>query len=80
MEEHNIVEIITRLSEEVENIIDLKGPDKKAYVLNSLKSIIGEVAYERYYFLIGGVIEFIVDVSKGRKININRKKKIFCCI
>ena len=79
MTEQNIVEIITRLAEEVENIVDLKGPDKKAYVLSSLKSIIGEVAYERYYFLIGGIIEFMVDVSKGRKININRKK-IFCCI
>ena len=79
MTDQNIIEIIIKLAEEVENIIDLKGADKKSYVLNSLKTIIGEKAYNDHYFLIGGVIEFMVSVSKGRKININRKK-IFCCI
>ena len=79
MDEQNIIEIIIQLAEEVENIIDLKGADKKAYVLKSLKSIIGEKVYNDHYFLIGGIIEFIVSVSKGRKFNINRKK-IFCCI
>lgn len=78
-EEQNIISIITKLAEEVENIIDLKGPDKKAYVLSSLKAIIGDESYNTHYFIISNIIEFIVAVSKGQRFNIN-KKNLLCCI
>jgi len=74
----NIVEIIVSMVEECENIVNLKGADKKAYALNSIKSAIGEKAYNEHYFLIGGIIELLISISKGRKIKIN--KKIFCCL
>lgn len=88
MNDTNIVDTIIQLMENVEHIIDLKnGVDKKAYVLRSLKSIIGDDSYERYYFFIESFIDFTCAINKGdRKVNVNnhtllRKlhKKLNCC-
>jgi len=81
-ENMNIVSLIIKLMEEVEDIVNLKGEEKKAKVLDNLKTLIGKDAYTNYYFIIINVIDFAVDISKGKKININNLKKsklLSCC-
>lgn len=80
MSETNIIDIVKVLMEEAENMIDLKGPHKKAYVLNSIKALIGDESYYKNYNIISYLIEFMVDISNGLRLDINRNKNIFCCI
>ena len=77
----NIVSLIVKLMEEVEDIVNLKGEEKKAKVLENLQTLIGKDAYTNYYFLIINVIDFAVDISKGKKLNLNnlKKMKLFSC-
>ena len=78
----NIVSLIIKLMEEVEDIVNLKGEEKKAKVLENLQTLIGKDAYTNYYFIIINVIDLVVDISKGKKININNLKKcklLSCC-
>jgi hypothetical protein len=77
----NIVSLIIKLMEEVEDIVNLKGEEKKAKVLENLQTLIGKDAYTNYYFLIINVIDFAVDISKGKKLNLNnlKKMKLFSC-
>jgi len=77
--EDNIIDTILKLMEQVEGILDLNGVDKKVVVLNNLKSLIGDEAYERYSYFIGSFIDFVVSVSKGKTINLNNIKKKYCC-
>ena len=78
--ENNIVENIIKMMEKTEQFIDKSGVEKKVIVLNNIKSIIGDEPYDRYKYLISSTIDFIVEVSKGRKINLNNIKKKFCCL
>ena len=81
-ENTNIVSLIIKLMEEVEDIVNLKGEEKKAKVLENLQTLIGKNAYNNYYFLIINVIDFAVDISKGKKLNLNNLKKykfLSCC-
>jgi len=78
--EDNIIETILKMMEKAEQFIDKSGLEKKAIVLNNLKSLLGDDSYERYKYLIMGVIDFAVEISKGRKINLNNIKKKFCCL
>jgi len=78
--ENNIVDNVIKMMEKAEQFIDKSGVEKKAIVLDNLKSLLGADSYERYKYLIMGVIDFIVEVSKGRKINLNNIKKKFCCL
>ncbi len=78
--EYNIVDNIIKMMEKAEQFVDKSGVEKKKIVLENIKSIIGFEPYERYKYLILGVIDFIVDVSKGKKINLNNIKKKICCI
>lgn len=80
IDEYNIIETILKMMEKAEQFIDKSGVEKKAIVLNNLKSLLGEEIYDRYRYLIMGVIDFAVEVSKGRKINLNNIKKKFCCL
>jgi len=78
----NIVSLIIKLMEEVEDIVNLKGEEKKVKVLENLQILIGKDAYTNYYFIIINVIDLVVDISKGKKININNLKKfrlLSCC-
>jgi len=77
----NIIENIIKLMEQAESVINLSGSEKKMYVLDTLKILIGEEMYDRYFYLITSFIDFTTEISKGRKIDINNiKKKFNCCI
>jgi len=78
--EENIVDTIIKMMEKAEQFIDKSGVEKKVIVLNNIKSIMGDEPYERYKYLISSTIDFIIEVSKGRKINLNNFKKKFCCL
>jgi phosphoribosylaminoimidazole-succinocarboxamide synthase len=78
--EDNIIDIIIKMMEKTEQFINKTGIEKKVIVLDNIKSIIGEESYNRYKYLISSTIDFIIQVSKGRKINLNNFKKKFCCI
>lgn len=80
IDEDNIIETILKMMEKAEQFIDKSGVEKKAMVINNIKSIIGDESYNRYKYLIFPIIDFIVSVSKGRKINLNNIKKKFCCL
>lgn len=79
--EDNIIDTILKLMEKVEDFIDMNGRQKKNYVLENLKSLIGADSFERYKYFISSFIDFAVSVSKGKKINLNktRTKKKYCC-
>ena len=69
----DIIKQIITMMEFVEQTIDMTGSDKKIYVLSNLKVELGDEIYNRYYFLILGVIDFICSVSKnGLKTSINK--------
>jgi len=70
--------------ERVEQILNKSGIQKKAMALEIIKQELGDELYQRYYFLICNVIDFIADVSKhGLKTTVNELKtniqKYFCC-
>ena len=68
------------MMEKAEQFIDKSGIEKKMIVLNNLKSLLGDDIYERYKYLIMGIIDYTIQISKGRKINLNNIKKKFCCL
>ena len=78
--EDNIVDTIIKMMEKAEQFIDKTGIEKKIIVLDNIKSIMGDEPYERYKYFISSTIDFIIEVSKGRKINLNNIKKKFCCL
>lgn len=78
--EENIVDTIIQMMEKAEQFVDKTGIEKKAVVMTNLKTLLGTETYDRYKYLITGIIDFIVKVSKGKKINLNNIKKKFCCI
>lgn len=80
--EDNIIELIIKTMEEIEQFIDKTGMQKKAYVMASLEDTMDDEIFERYEYFIGIMIDFIVKVSKkGVKLNLNNfKKKCFLCI
>ena len=78
--EDNIIDTILELMKKVEGFIDKNGTDKKNYVMDGLRVIIGDEAYERYRYFISSFIDFAVSISKGKvKIDINNIKKKYCC-
>ena len=81
VDEDSIINIIVQLMNKVENVLDMSGADKKVYVLNEIKKILGFEVYERYSYFIITFIDFVVDVSKGKSgIEINKiKRKFKCC-
>lgn len=79
VDENNIIQTILNLMEQVEGFIDKNGQEKKQYVMTGVKVIIGEEAYDRYRYFISSFIDFVVSVSKGKKINLNNIKKKYCC-
>jgi len=81
VDEDSIIQTIVGLMNKVENVLDMSGTDKKVYVLNEIKKILGFEVYERYSYFIITFIDFVVDVSKGKSgIEINKiKRKFKCC-
>ena len=77
--EENIIDVIINLMEKVEDFVDMNGQQKKQYVLKSVRTLIGVEPYKRYEYFISSFIDFVVSVSKGKKINLNNIKKKYCC-
>jgi hypothetical protein len=75
-DEDNIIDTILKLMEKVEDFIDMNGRQKKNYVLENLKSLIGADSFERYKYFISSFIDFAVSVSKGKKINLNKTRRV----
>jgi len=80
LNEDNIIDTVIKMMEKAEQFIDKTGIEKKAIVLDNIKSLMGLESYNRYKYLISSTVDFIIQVSKGRKINLNNIKKKFCCI
>jgi len=79
--EDNIIELIIKTMEEIEQFVDKTGMEKKAYVLKALRETMDEELFERYEYFIIITIDFIVKVSKkGVKLNLNKNKKCLSCI
>jgi len=81
MNEDSIIKTIVELMNKVENVLDMSGADKKVYVLNEIKKILGYEVYERYSYFIIEFIDFVVDVSKNKAgVEINKiRRKFKCC-
>ena len=81
VDEDSIINVIIELMNKVECVLDMNGLDKKNYVLNEIKKLLGNEVYERYSYFIITFIDFVVDVSKGNSgIEINKiKRKFKCC-
>ena len=81
VDEDSIINVIIELMNKVECVLDMNGLDKKNYVLNETRKLLGLEVYERYSYFIITFIDFVVDVSKGNSgIEINKiKRKFKCC-
>ena len=81
VDEDSIIKTIVNLMNKVECVLDMSGLDKKNYVLNETRKLLGFEVYERYSYFIITFIDFVVDVSKGESgIEINKiKRKFNCC-
>ena len=81
VDEDSIINVIIELMNKVECVLDMNGLDKKNYVLNEIKKLLGNEVYERYSYFIITFIDFVVDVSKNKSgIEINKiKRKFKCC-
>ena len=81
VDEDSIINVIIELMNKVECVLDMNGLDKKNYVLNETRKLLGLEVYERYSYFIITFIDFVVDVSKGNSgIEINKiKNKFKCC-
>ena len=80
--DNDIVGAVIKIMEQAEQFVDKSGPEKKAIVLANIKSLLGEQLYEQYKYLIMNIIDFTIQISKGRKLNLNNKnfKKNLCCL
>ena len=61
------------------NVVELhmpaasSGPEKRAYVLQSLRTSLGSPDYERYAPMIGATIDGLVGLQKNDSLKINKK-------
>ena len=79
LNEDNIIDTVIKMMEKAEQF-NKTGIEKKAIVLDNIKTIMGVESYNRYKYLISTTIDFIIEISKGKKLNLNNLKKKFCCI
>lgn len=81
VDEDSIIKTIVELMNKVECVLDMSGLDKKNYVLNETRKLLGFEVYERYSYFIITFIDFVVDVSRGKSgIEVNKiKNKFKCC-
>ena len=81
VDEDSIIKTIVELMNKVECVLDMSGIQKKNYVLNETRKLLGLEVYERYSYFIITFIDFVVDVSRGKSgIEINKiKRKFKCC-
>ena len=73
----NILTLTLKAMVQVENLIKLSGDDKKAFVVNLLRSQLPN--YAEYEQIIPMIIELVIILSR-QKIPINMKKlEVMCC-
>lgn len=80
--ENDIYDYILGFMIKVEKIKKLKGNEKKRWVQGKVKGILGEESYERYSPFISVSIDFIISLSKNRKLflkSFNHNTKFLCC-
>lgn len=80
LNEDNIIDTVIKMMEKAEQFANKTGIEKKAIVLDNISSLMGLESYNRYKYLISSTVDFIIQVSKGKKLNLNNLKKKFCCI
>tara|TARA_R110000782_G_scaffold58835_2_gene122558 strand:+ start:2725 stop:2985 length:261 start_codon:yes stop_codon:yes gene_type:complete len=74
--EINVIDTIIKLMEQVEQMVDKTGEEKKHIVMAGSKLVLGEDVYERYIYFISMFIDFAINISKGDiKLNLNNIKK-----
>jgi hypothetical protein len=52
--------------EQVEQLIDMTGPEKKHWVLKQMRDILGDETYDRYKDILPSMIDFIIAISKNK--------------
>lgn len=76
---NGVMDSLVYLMEQAEAVINYTGKQKEAYVLNQLKTLLGNESYERYKPMFPLIIQFLVLISKQKiKLDINNIKK-YCC-
>ena len=81
MSKFGIIDIVVKSMEDVEKYKNYTGDQKKQIVINSVKQIITDGAYDKYSDFIPILIDFIIAISKNKySIDLNKIKKCFSCI
>ena len=76
---NGVMDSLVYLMEQAEAVINYTGKQKEAYVLNQLKTLLGNESYERYKPMFPIIIQFLVLISKQKiKLDFNNIKK-YCC-
>ena len=76
---NGVLDSILYLMEQAEAVVNYTGKQKEAYVLNQLKTLLGNESYERYKPMFTIIIQFLVLISKQKiKLDFNNIKK-YCC-
>jgi hypothetical protein len=79
LKENDVVQLTLKLMESTE-LTNRTGSEKKKYVMNSVKYIIGDELYHTYSDIISTLIDVMVLVSKGDlKLKLNNMKRKYCC-
>jgi hypothetical protein len=82
MKQKNLIGVIIKLMEQVEQFTDKTGIQKKHYVLESISTVLGDELFETSFMMIDLFIEYIIEISKSksRRLKLNQKKSMFLCI
>ena len=76
-----IFNTLVHLMNLAEEMKDLKGDQKKAFVLTEIQQIITQEAYERYGMFIEFTIDGLIEISrKNLKLFVHKKNLCFSCI
>ena len=63
---NGVMDSLVYLMEQAEAVINYTGKQKEAYVLNQLKTLLGNESYERYKPMFPLIIQFLVLISKQK--------------
>ena len=78
--EDTIFNHIVHYMKKVETIMTANGEEKKQYVLKQIKNVLGNETYERYEPFISASIDFVVSLSRNKKLLKGINSKSLCCI
>ena len=75
---YGIIDSVTILMTTVESFVEMSGEEKKKYVIEQMKVLLGQSEYELYAEIIENLIEFIIAISKN-KYDLKLNKIAKCC-